>query len=127
VEKARASYAQVFGTNGARAPQVREALQSAIDDYRRSTGARRVVGFELRRYIYNRPSTQFEAYQALHSLDALFRHHRRSGLTAAEYGSIQRDWLRRVKPEGITVDQLSELVNPSRYIRGSDVLDIFGN
>jgi hypothetical protein len=127
VEKSSALYAQVFGAHGSKAPKVRAALQSAVDDYRRSTGARRIVGFELRRYIYNRPSSQYLAYQALHSLDLLFRHHRRSGLTPAEFGAIQREWLRQIQPEGISVAQLSELVHPSRYIRGSDVLDIFGN
>ena len=94
---------------------------------RRDTGVRRVIGFELRRYLNNRPSTQFQAYRALQDLDALFGHHRRSGLTPAEYRSIQRSWLQDIKPEGITLEELAELIHPSRYVRGSDVLDIFGD
>jgi hypothetical protein len=32
-----------------------------------------------------------------------------------------------IKPEGITIEELAEAVRPSRYVRGSDVLDIFGD
>lgn len=127
VEETVTAYESVFGSDGARASEVRRALQGAIDDYKRSTGARRVVGFELRRYVYNRPSSQFEAYQELQGLDALFRHHRRSGLTRSEYEPIQLEWLQAVQPDGITLDELSEFVHPSRYVRGSDVLDVFGD
>ena len=63
----------------------------------------------------------------LQSLDALFRHHRRSGLTPTEYGPIQYGWLETVLPDGISVRELSEFVHPSRYVRGSDVLDVFGD
>lgn len=127
VEKAVALHDEVFAQDGRRAPQVRQVLQAAVDDYRRSTGARRIVGFELRRYVYNRPSSQFEAYQELQKLDALFRHHRRSGLTASEYRRIQREWLASIQPEGISLQELSEFIHPSRYVRGSDVLDVFGD
>jgi hypothetical protein len=127
VEQTAAIFERVFSSDGSRAARVRSSLQAAVDDYKRSTGARRVVGFELRRYVYNRPSSQFEAYQELQSLDALFRHHRRSGLTPTEYGPIQRKWLEAVRPEGISVRELSEFVHPSRYVRGSDVLDVFGD
>jgi hypothetical protein len=127
VERAAELYDRTFGSDGSRAPEVRQALQVALDDYRRSTGARRVVGFELRRYIFNRPSSQFEAHQALQALDSLFRHHRRSGLAPAEYGVIQQQWLERIQPEGITRRELGELIHPSRYVRGSDVLDVFGD
>ena len=127
IERTAALYQRVFGADGSRAAHVRQVLQEVADDYRRSTGARRIVGFELRRYVYNRPSSQFQAYQELQGLDALFRHHRRSGLTPTEYDSIQQAWLEAVKPEGITVRELSEFIYPSRYVRGSDVLDVFGN
>ena len=127
IERALALRERVFGKDWQRTDQVREILQRAVDDYRRSTGARRVVGFELRRYVYNRPSSQFAAYQELQTLDALFRHHRRSGLTPAEYRSVQRKWLEKIKPEGISVQELAEFVHPSRYVRGSDVLDVFGD
>ncbi len=30
------------------------------------------------------------------------------------------------KPEGITLDELSQTIFPSRYVRGSDILDVFG-
>jgi filamentous hemagglutinin family protein len=120
-------YARAFGQDGSRAPRVREVLQAVVDDYRQSTGARRIVGFELRRYVYNRPSSQFQAYQELQTLDSLFRHHRRSGLTPTEYGAIQQEWLEAIVPEGITVRELAEFIHPSRYVRGSDVLDVFGD
>ena len=48
------------------------------------------------------------------------------GLTPGEYRPIQQRWLEAIKPEGITTRQLAEAVRPSRYVRGSDVLDIFG-
>ena len=127
VELAVRLHDEVFAPDGSRAPEVRDILQRAIDDYRRSTGARRIVGFELRRYVYNRPSSQFAAYQELQKLDSLFRHHRRSGLTATEYRRVQRAWLESIRPAGISVQELSEFVHPSRYVRGSDVLDVFGD
>ena len=85
-----------------------------------------MVGFEFRRYVNNRPSTQFEAYRTLQGLAALFRHHRRSGLTPAEYRGIQKTWIEDIKPEGIGLGELAEAIHPSRYVRGSDVLDVFG-
>jgi filamentous hemagglutinin family protein len=127
IEQTLATYERVFGSDGSRAALVQSALQSAVDDYKRSTGARRVVGFELRRYVYNRPSSQFHAYQELQNLGTLFRHHRRSGLTPTEYGPIQLRWLEAVQPDGISLEELSEFVHPSRYVRGSDVLDVFGD
>ena len=48
------------------------------------------------------------------------------GLTAGEYRPIQHKWLAQIQPQGITVEELSEAIYPSRYVRGSDVLDIFG-
>ena len=30
------------------------------------------------------------------------------------------------KEEAVTLDELSEAIHPSRYARGSDILDIFG-
>jgi len=125
VEETARLYHEIFGVGGERTPAIREVLQAVIDDYKRSTGARRVVGLELRRYVYNRPSSQFHAYQELQSLDALFRHHRRSGLTRAEYSGIQRRWLEAFQPEGITTRELSEFIHPSRYVRSRDVLDVF--
>jgi len=108
------------------APGIRTIFQKALDDYRALTGARRVVGFEFRRYLRNRPNTQFEAYQALDRLDDLFRQHRRSGLVPAEFNYIQNQWLAAIQPDGITLDELSQTVFPSRYVRGSDILDVFG-
>jgi filamentous hemagglutinin family protein len=127
IELAAELHDEVFGADGSRAPQVREVFQAAVDDYRRSTGTRRIVGFELRRYVYNRPSSQFHAYQELQKLDALFRHHRRSGLSPTEYSAVQKRWLETVRPEGISLRELAEFVHPSRYVRGSDVLDVFGD
>ena len=98
----------------------------ALDRYLANTRARRVFGFELRRFVKNRPSTLLDAYQALESLDALFRYHRRLGLSKGEYRRIQQGWLRRIQPDGITLDELSEAIHPPRYVRGSDILDIFG-
>ena len=127
IERAAQLHDEVFAPDGSRAPHVREVLQAAADDYRRSTGTRRIVGFELRRYVYNRPSSQFHAYQELQKLDSLFRHHRRSGLTPTEYRAVQHRWLETIRPEGITLRELAEFVHPSRYVRGSDVLDVFGD
>ena len=39
---------------------------------------------------------------------------------------VQREWLREIQPDGITLDELAEAIYPSRYVRGSDILDIFG-
>ncbi|MEE8581778.1 MAG: hypothetical protein V3T33_09335, partial [Myxococcota bacterium] len=78
-------------------------------------------------YLKNRPSSKFEAYQALIALDELFRTHRNSGLVPSEYRRIQREWLQAIQPEGISIDELAELIHPSHYVRGSDVLDIFGD
>jgi hypothetical protein len=125
-EQAVQLYRRLFGPDRANAPRIREILGSALDDYLREAHPRRVLGFELRRYIRNRPSTQFAAYQALEDLDALFREHRRSGLTPGEYRKIQREWLEEIVPEGITLDELAETIHPSRYVRGSDILDVFG-
>ncbi len=127
IERAVVLHDRVFAPDGSRAAQVRTILQAAADDYRRSTGARRIVGFELRRYVHNRPSSQFEAYQELQKLDSLFRHHRRSGLTPTEYHAIQREWLESILPEGISLQEFAEFIHPSRYVRGSDVLDVFGD
>jgi hypothetical protein len=85
-----------------------------------------VIGFELRRFVKNRPSTLFEAYQTLDGLEQLFRYHRRLGLSPGEYRPVQLGWLREIQPDGITLDELSEAIHPSRYVRGSDILDIFG-
>jgi hypothetical protein len=126
-ERAVAFYEQLFGPGGSRTAYLRATLQNALDQYVRTTGARRVVGFELRRYVKNRPSSQFAAYQALEDLDTLFAYHRDLGLTPGEYKPIQRSWLVDIKPEGITIEELAEAVWPSRYVRGSDVLDIFGD
>ena len=101
-------------------------LQLALDRYLEETRSRRVIGFELRRFVKNRPSTLIEAYDTLESLDELFRYHRRLGLSPGEYRTIQREWLREIQPDGITLDELSETIHPSRYVRGSDILDIFG-
>jgi hypothetical protein len=101
-------------------------LQDALDRYLENSRARRVVGFELRRFVKNRPSTLLEAYGMLESLDALFQYHRRLGLSPGEYRRIQENWLRQIQPDGITLDELSETIHPSRYVRGSDILDIFG-
>jgi len=76
--------------------------------------------------VKNRPSTLFDAYRTLQSLERLFRYHRRLGLSPGEYRPIQAEWLRQIQPEGITLDELAETVHPSRYVRGSDILDIFG-
>ncbi len=125
-ESAIALHEKIFGSEGERAGDVREVLQSALDRYLETTRARRVIGFELRRFVKNRPSTLLEAYTTLEDLDTLFRYHRRLGLSPGEYRRIQRDWLRSIKPDGITLDELAETIHPSRYVRGSDILDIFG-
>jgi len=125
-DEAIALYEELFGREGERSGEVREILQEALDRYLANTRARRVVGFELRRFVKNRPSTLLEAYRTLESLDALFRSHRRLGLSPGEFRRIQESWLRRIQPDGITLDELSETIHPSRYVRGSDILDIFG-
>jgi hypothetical protein len=119
-------YASLFGAEGERADEVRAVLQDALDRYLETTRARRVIGFELRRFVKNRPSTLLQAYSTLDQLDALFRYHRRLGLSPGEYRRIQARWLASIQPEGITLDELSEAIHPSRYVRGSDILDIFG-
>ena len=62
----------------------------------------------------------------LELLDDLFSLHRQLGLTPGEYKPIQEKWLEQIQPEGITTSELSEAIHPSRFIRGSDILDIFG-
>ena len=125
-DAAIALYEELFGREGERSAEIREILQQALDHYLANTRARRVVGFELRRFVKNRPSTLLEAYRTLESLDTLFRYHRRLGLSPGEYRRIQASWLLRIQPDGITLDELSEAIHPSRYVRGSDILDIFG-
>lgn len=125
-EAAIALYETLFGRDGEHADRVRAVLQDAIDAYLETTRARRVIGFELRRFVKNRPSTLLEAYRTLDQLDSLFRYHRRLGLSPGEYRAIQADWLRAIQPEGIALDELAEAIHPSRYVRGSDILDIFG-
>jgi hypothetical protein len=119
-------YARLFGADGARAGHVRAVLQNALDQYLETHRAQRVVGFELRRFVKNRPSTLIEAYTTLEDLDALFRYHRRLGLSPGEFKRIQHGWLRKIQPDGIEIEELAETVHPSRYVRGSDILDIFG-
>ena len=51
---------------------------------------------------------------------------RRSGLAPSEFERIQSEWLVAITPQGITSDQLGQAIHPSRYVRGSDILDIFG-
>ena len=120
-------YERAFGRDAVRAPRVRALLADALEQYRRSSGTRRVVGFEFRRYVKNRPSSLFEAYQVFEDLDRLFDHHRALGLTPSEYRPIQADWLAQIKPDGIAIDELAEAIHPSRYVRGTDILDIFGD
>lgn len=118
---------RLFGDGDGRAQEVRQTLQGALDDYLAETGARRVLGFEFRRYLRNRPSSQFDAYLVLEDLDALFSYHRNLGLTPGEYSRIQLRWLATIKPEGISLEQFAEAVHPSRFVRGSDILDVFGD
>jgi filamentous hemagglutinin family protein len=125
-DDAIAVYKELFGSEGERTGEVREILQGALDSYLANTRSRRVVGFELRRFVKNRPSTLLQAYRTLELLDDLFRYHRRLGLSPGEYRRIQDHWLRRIQPDGITLDELAEAIHPSRYVRGSDILDIFG-
>jgi hypothetical protein len=125
-DDAIAVYEELFGLEQERTDEVREILQGALDLYLATTRARRVVGFELRRFVKNRPSTLLEAYRTLELLDDLFRYHRRLGLSPGEFRIIQDDWLRQIQPDGITLDELAEAIHPSRYVRGSDILDIFG-
>ena len=66
------------------------------------------------------------ADRLLEDLDILFALHRGLGLTPGEYRPIQARWLEAIRPEGITTQELAEAIQPSRYVRGSDVLDIFG-
>jgi len=119
-------FAEVFGSDMSKAGEIRTALGKAVADYQAHTGVRRVLGFELRRYLKNRPSTQFTAYQVLESLDQLFSAHRRSGMVPGEYAPIQRIWIEAITPDGIAPAELAEAIQPSRYVRGSDVLDVFG-
>jgi filamentous hemagglutinin family protein len=126
VESAIEIYEELFGAEGEHAQEIREILQAALDRYLEETRVRRVIGFEFRRFVKNRPSTLIEAYSTLESLDALFRYHRRLGLSPGEYRQIQREWLRDIQPEGITLEEFAETVHPSRYVQGSDILDIFG-
>ncbi len=125
-EAAIALSEELFGTEGERSDEIRRILQEAIDQYLETTRARRVIGFELRRFVKNRPSTLFAAYETLQSLERLFRYQRRLGLSPGEYRPIQAEWLRQIQPDGITLDELAETIHPSRYVRGSDILDIFG-
>jgi hypothetical protein len=119
-------YERLFSPEEGRAKWLKQVLQDALDDYIRTTGAQRVVGFELRRYVKNRPNSRFQAYKALEDLDVLFAYHRDLGLTPGEYRPIQHEWLEAIKPEGISLVELGEAIRPSHYVRGSDVLDIFG-
>ena len=125
-DDAIAVYRELFGSEGERTDEVREILQFALDSYLANTRTRRVVGFELRRFVKNRPSTLLQAYRTLELLDDLFRYHRRLGLSPGEFRKIQAEWLAAIQPEGISLDELSEAIHPSRYVRGSDILDIFG-
>jgi len=125
-EAAIALYAKLFGEGDERTAHVRGVLQEALDQYLETHRAQRVVGFELRRFVKNRPSSLIEAYTTLEDLDALFRYHRRLGLSPGEFKRIQHGWLEKIQPDGISVEELSETVHPSRYVRGSDILDIFG-
>ncbi len=125
-DRALAAYRRVLGPRRENAERIREVLQAALDDYRSLTGARRVVGFEFRRYLKNRPSSQFEAYVALQELDSLFLHQRRSGLVASEFQHVQEAWLEEITPDGITPAELSQAIFPSRYVRGSEILDVYG-
>ncbi len=118
---------RLFGENDSKAEEVRAILQKALDDYLLESGARRVLGFEFRRYLRNRPSSQFDAYLALEDLDALFSYHRNLGLTPGEYTRVQSRWLATIKPEGISLEQFAEAIHPSRFVRGSDILDVFGD
>ena len=120
-------FEQIFGADGGNVDHLRRVLQVAVDQYKTRTGSQRVVGFELRRFVKNRPSSLYEAHQLLEDLDSLFAQHRDLGLTPGEYRPIQARWLRAIRPEGITTRELAEAVQPSRYVRGSDVLDIFGD
>jgi len=119
-------FSRLFGADMERADQIRTTLGRAVADYREHTGAQRVLGFELRRFLRNRPSTQFEAHQLLEQLDRLFSVHRHSGLVRGEYRPIQRAWVAAIVPLGIDAGELAQAIHPSRYVRGSDVLDVFG-
>ena len=125
-EEVSRRYNRLFGADGSNAPNVKTALAKALDAFRDSNGSRQVLGFEFRRYVRNRPSSQFEAYMALEDLDTLFSYHRNLGLTPGEFSRVQLRWLESIKPEGISIEELAEAVHPSRFIRGSDILDVFG-
>jgi hypothetical protein len=126
-EEVVARFDRLFGGDGSRTAKVGQALQKALDGYRLTSGTRRVLGFEFRRYLRNRPSSKFDAYQALEDLDLLFSYHRNLGLTPGEYKRIQRRWLAKIKPDGISLEQFAEAIHPSRFVRGSDILELFGN
>ena len=49
------------------------------------------------------------------------------GLAPREFTQIQHEWLKLVLPHGISVEELGQAIHPSRFVRGSDVLDIFGD
>ena len=123
---ATALFDDIFGPDFEYVPEIRETLAGAVDDYRLHTGARRVLGFELRRFLRNRPSTQFAAHQLIDRLDRLFSQHRASGLVPGEFVPVQQGWIELITPAGIEPDELAQAIHPSRYVRGSDVLDVFG-
>jgi len=125
-EVAARIHRELLGPDLERAGHIRRVLGEAVERYVAETGVRRVIGFELRRFLRNRPSSMFEAHRTLEALDALFEAHRSSGLARSEYRRIQLAWLEAIRPEGISQRELAELIYPTRYIRGSDVLDIFG-
>jgi filamentous hemagglutinin family protein len=125
--EASALFDELFGPDMENAESIRATLGRSVADYRDHTGARRVLGFELRRFVRNRPSTQFEGYQVLEKLDRLFSAHRRSGLVPGEYRPVQRAWVEAITPVGIDAAELAQAIHPSRYVRGSDVLDVFGD
>jgi filamentous hemagglutinin family protein len=116
----------IFGPAMEHVTTIRETLSAAVDAYREHTGARRVLGFELRRFLRNRPSSQFAAHQLIDRLDQLFSQHRASGLVPGEYVPVQQAWVDQITPDGISPDELAQAIHPSRYVRGSDVLDVFG-
>ena len=126
-QSAAVRFEQLFGKDGSRAESVREVLQKALDDYLRDGTARRVLGFEFRRFLRNRPNSQFDAYVVLDDLDHLFSYHRNLGLTRGEYIRIQRGWLETIQPDGISLEELAEAIHPSRFVRGSDILELFGD
>ena len=62
----------------------------------------------------------------LNDLDTLFAAHRRSGLAPGEYEPIQRQWITAITPDEISSEELAQAIHPTRYVRGSEILDIFG-